>query len=321
VRRAIVLGAVGAMALLASASRADEPSSAEQPSQRTLAAEELFKLGRSLITKHRYKEACEKLNASEKIDPAVGTLVSLGECYSGLGRSASAWLAYRSAIALATQRHDPRKAGVEERAAAVEPQISNLVLRLSGDATSSTQIAIDGEPLGRDIVGAPIPIDPGPHSIVVAAPGYKKWSGRIQVETLGDTIPVEVPPLEPLPDPAVVESARKAAATRRTVGLVAGGVGLVGLGVGLILGSQAIVKIHEANDACPSGPTCSNASAVNENQSGKSFGIASSVVVPVSLAVLGAGTFLFFASHGPRQTEVAADVSPGGGRLRVGWSW
>jgi hypothetical protein len=315
-KHALALFALGAMVLRV------QSAAAQQPTERTLAAEELFREGRALITKHRYREACEKLNASAKIDPAVGTFVSLGECYAGLGRTASAWLSYRSAIALATQRHDPRKAGVEERAAAMEPQISNLVLHLSGDvATPSTQIAIDGEAFGRDILGAPMPIDPGAHSIVATAPGYKAWSGHVRVETLGDTIQVEVPPLEPLPDPAVVAGARRAAETRRTAGLVLGGAGLVGIGVGLLLGAQAVVKIRDANDLCPSGPTCADASAVHENQVGKSLGIASTIVVPVGAAMLGAGTFLFFTSRGAQRAEVGAEMTPAGARLKVAWSW
>ena len=116
---AITFGLVGVVLL-------EAVSSSAQPSPHALAAEQMFHDGRALIAEHRYKEACDKLEASQRIDPAVGTLVSLGECYSGLGRTASAWLAYRSAIALATQRHDPRQPAAEERAAALEPQIRTL---------------------------------------------------------------------------------------------------------------------------------------------------------------------------------------------------
>jgi serine/threonine-protein kinase len=320
-KRALALAALCVVVGRVASAGADEPVETGRTSARALAAEQLFKEGRRLITKRRFTEACEKLNASEKLDRAVGTLVSLGECNTGMGRTASAWLAYRAAIALATERHDVRKAGIEERAAAVEPLLANLVVNLSaGAAAASTQIAVDGESVGREIVGTTLPTDPGPHAIVATAPGYKPWSGHVQL-TLGATIEVTVPPLEPLPDPSVVEHAQRAAETRRMAGLVTGGVGLVGLGVGLLLGGQAIVKIRDANDLCPGSLACANQAAVNENQTGKSLGIASSVLVPVSVAALAAGSFLIVTSRRPRGAEVAADVSTGGARLRVEWSW
>ncbi len=315
-KRALLFAALGVGVLHAA------PSEGQPSSPRTLAAEELFRDGRALIASHRYREACEKLTASQKLDPAVGTLVSLGECNTGLGRSASAWLAYRSAIALATERNDPRRAGVEERAAAVEPQISRLTIRLSAETESlPTQIAIDGEPFARDGLGAPVPMDPGPHSLLASAPGYRPWSARVQVGALGDSVTVAVPALEPIPDRSALEHARSGAATKRAAAFVVGGVGLAGLGVGAILGLQALVKIRDANTFCPSGPTCSDANAVHENQVGKTFGTASSVVLPVSAALLGAGTYLFFTSRASRDTEVGAELSPGGARLRVAWSW
>jgi hypothetical protein len=311
---ALKFGIVGVVLLEAA-------SSSAQTSSHALAAEQLFRDGRDLIAKHRYKEACDKLGASQRIDPAVGTLVSLGECFSGLGRTASAWLAYRSAIALATERNDPRKAAAEERVAAIEPQISNLVIHVNADAREGAQITIDGESFGRDVLGTPMPIDPGPHSIVATAPGYRPWSTRVQVGALRDNVTVEVPALELLPDPGAVEHARSVAATKRTAGLAMGGIGLVGVGVGVVLGLQAIVKIRDANTACPTGPICTDASAVQENQTGRSFADASSVTIPVSAAVLVAGAVLFLTSRAPHGAEIGAEVSPGGARVKVAWSW
>jgi hypothetical protein len=199
--------------------------------------------------------------------------------------------------------------------------ISNLVIHVSAEISDPTQIAIDGETFGRDVLGSPVPIDPGPHTIAATAPGYRPWSTRVQVGALGDTVVVDVPALEVLPDASVVAHARSVAATKRTAGLVMGGVGLVGLGVGAIFGLQAIVKVRDANDACPSAGVCTSASAVQENQVGRNFADASSVTVPVSAAVLAAGAFFFFTAHAPRGTEVGMEAAPGGARVRVGWSW
>jgi hypothetical protein len=297
-------------------------SSGAQPSPRALAAEELFRDGRTLIAQHHYREACEKLRASQKIEPAVGTLVSLGECYAGQGRTASAWLAYRSAVALAAERGDPRKAAAEERAGAMEPQISNLSIFMSPDATTAAvQIAIDGDALSGEVLGTLVPIDPGPHTIAASAPGYRTWTDRVQVGTPADTVSVEIPRLELLPDASAIEHTRRLAMGKRVTGLVLGGAGLVGLNVGAILGLQAIVKIRGANQVCTGATLCGDASAVHENQVGKNLADAATVTVPVSAAFVAAGSYLFFTSRSPRRAELDAAVSRGAASVRVGWAW
>ena len=60
-------------------------------------AEVLFDQGRKLMGQQRYEEAAHKLEQSESLDPGVGTLLNLADCYVHLGRTASAWATYRSA--------------------------------------------------------------------------------------------------------------------------------------------------------------------------------------------------------------------------------
>ena len=297
-------------------------SSSAQPSPRALAAEELFRDGRALIAQHHYKEACEKLRASQKIEPAVGTLVSLGECYAGQGRTASAWLAYRSAVALATERGDPRRAAAEERAGAMEPRISNLAIRMTVDATLPAVQNLDRrrgpQPRGARHARPHRPWPPHDRRQRgrvrdVVQPGPGRDSGRHRRR--------RIPPLERLPDASVIEHARKVAAARRVTGLVVGGAGLVGLNVGAILGLQAIVKIRGANQVCSGSNACNNASAVHDNQVGKDFADAATVTLPISAAIVAAGAYLFFASRSPRSPEVDAAVSRGTASVRVGWTW
>jgi hypothetical protein len=47
------------------------------------AAEALFDQGVRLMKQNSFAEACPKLEESDRIDPAVGTLLYLGECYDG----------------------------------------------------------------------------------------------------------------------------------------------------------------------------------------------------------------------------------------------
>ena len=55
------------------------------------AAEWLFREGRALMKKGDFAPACAKLAESQRLDPAVGTLMNLAECEERIGRTASAW--------------------------------------------------------------------------------------------------------------------------------------------------------------------------------------------------------------------------------------
>jgi hypothetical protein len=314
-RRALAIAVVAMLGSFATSARA-------QPSTHAAAAEELFRAGRALIAQHRYKEACEKLALSQRLDPAVGTSLSLGECYSGQGRTASAWLAYRGAVAIAASHTDPRSAAAEERANALEPQLSRLVVHMSDETSDpDARIALDGESFARDAFHDPVPIDPGDHAIVVTAPGFKSWATHITVGALAGVATVEIPRLTPLPnaDEIALEQSRRA--TRRTAGFVLGGAGVVAVGVGSILGLQAIVKIRDAHYVCPAPGACDDTGAVHQNNVGGGYATASTILIPVGVALLGAGAYFALTSRASRAPEIGTEVSPAGARVRVGWAW
>jgi hypothetical protein len=64
------------------------------------AAEALFNQGRDLMTAGKFTEACPKFEASQQLDPGLGTMLNLAECYEKTGRSSgggqSAWHSGRS---------------------------------------------------------------------------------------------------------------------------------------------------------------------------------------------------------------------------------
>src|SRR5689334_20626402 len=65
------------------------------------AAEALFDEGVKLLQKGKYEEACKKLEASERVDSGIGTLLYLADCYEKLGKTASAWATFRAAASKA----------------------------------------------------------------------------------------------------------------------------------------------------------------------------------------------------------------------------
>ncbi len=282
-----------------------------QPATNAIAAEELFREGRELLEQKRYGEACEKLEASQKLDSAVGTLFSLGECYAAQGRDASAWFAFRGAAALAAARGDHRRVGAQMKADALEPELAHLVIHVT-DRRDDVRVSVDGGPIAAAALDSPLPVDPGPHR--VEAHGLQSYEVTVQVSTNGVTKEVSIPSLVPPAPPAMWHPAPM---WRRVAGL-----GLVGVGSGVavagaVLGLQAIVKARDVRAACGDGPTCSDLSAVHEYGQGGTYADLSTVLVPVGLAVAAAGFVVVATTHGSFERV----VSPGTARLDARWTW
>jgi hypothetical protein len=159
--RSIVI--VGCVALLA-------PPVLAQPRD-PVTAEWLFRAGRALMKTGDFVTACAKLEESLRLDPAVGTSMNLAECEEKLGRTASAWQRWGAAADQLPTR-DKRRAVALAHARALEKVIPRLTISVSPDAPSTLQVERDGVVLGKASLGAPLPVDPGRHSIVVTAPGH-----------------------------------------------------------------------------------------------------------------------------------------------------
>jgi hypothetical protein len=70
---------------------APAPVFAEPSAQDKAAAEVLFRSGTQLMDRRQFLEACEKFDASDRLDPALGTRLWLADCYDRAGKTASAW--------------------------------------------------------------------------------------------------------------------------------------------------------------------------------------------------------------------------------------
>src|SRR5688572_24536755 len=92
---------VTGVSLLAIASRA-----AAQPTDSVAAAEQIFEQARAAFDRGDYATACPLFEASQKLDPALGTLLNMATCYEKAGQLASAWGRYREVLALATKAGD-----------------------------------------------------------------------------------------------------------------------------------------------------------------------------------------------------------------------
>ncbi|MFZ5893699.1 MAG: tetratricopeptide repeat protein [Myxococcota bacterium] len=292
------------------------------------AAEALFVEGRKLMEAGRYVDACPKFEASQRLDPGVGTMLNLAECYEKVGRTASAWAEFREVISAARAADSKeREALARERAAALESKLSRLTIALSAEASATPGIEIrrDGAVVDSAELGTSIPVDPGKHVIEANAPGRQKWYKTVELNADNTQAQVLVPALTAVVDntgPGTsggvnvdAGTSSSSGSTQRTIAVVTGAVGVVGLAVGTVYGLQASSKWDDAKKGCTDYPYGCSGKAVDEGDQAKKFGTLSTVGFAVGAVGLAAGAVLWFTAGS--KTEQQASVGVGLGNIVV----
>jgi hypothetical protein len=260
----------------------------------------MFEEGRRLMAASQYAEACMKFEASQRLDPGVGTLLNLGDCLERSGRTASAWSRFREAAAAAFslgQRDRERVA--RQRADALAPKLCRLLVRPS---SPSQTILRDGLMLDRALHGEAVPVDPGRHEVKATEPGKRGWSASVNVDSPacdGTTVTVDVVPL--------VDAEGSPAGTRwgwqRQVAVGMGGAAVVSAGIGtfLALDARSIYRTAQAS--------CTSAGCADRGTSAGPLADAATVMfVAAGVSVVGAGVLWFAAPT--RSVTLAPEVAP-----------
>lgn len=141
------------------------------PGSKAAAAEALFSAARSDLAAGQLDAACEKFQDSLKLERATGTLLNLAACESKRGRLASAWSLWREALEILPPG-DSRISFATRELNLLLPRLPYLTLRLERGVPKGVKVSRNGMELGHAGMNLPIPVDPGPHTIRVQAPGY-----------------------------------------------------------------------------------------------------------------------------------------------------
>jgi hypothetical protein len=316
------LAASAACALLvaSSSARADDTNIA--------VAEALFRDARTRMAAGDLAQACPKFEESNRVDPKLGTLMNLALCHEKEGLSASAWAEYARAASLAARAgQSDREKVARERAAALEPTLSHVVI--DADPKSDASIVLDEQPIGPAAFRSPIPIDPGPHVLRATAPGATPFEQSFRVAQGAAVATLKVPVLARAPTPvaAAPEAVQPLPAAsnhsgRRTAGFVVGGVGVALAGVGAYFGARAFSDKNAAENACgamfctPPGTNATNAMKTDETLS--------TVGVLAGIVAVGGGVYLVLSSGGETvgatgTVRVSLDVAARGLRGQISW--
>lgn len=229
-------------------------------------AEALFQEGRALAASGDCVKAIPKLEASQALESSTGTLLNLGTCYEKLGKTASAWVHYRSAASLARSRgQTEREEAARERVKALEPELSYLKIQVA-NAAGDIEVELDGKRIDPAVYGSAFPVDPGARVLVAKRPGHVPWQEDVQVPEKGGSLAVEIPALVPIvtttptpaPRPTPVASSTRTDSLRparrdssqKTWAMVAGGVGVVGLGAAGVFSLLSLGKNSDSKEYC-----------------------------------------------------------------------
>jgi hypothetical protein len=313
---------VAPLLVLASAAQAQTSASAQ--------AEELFQQGRKDLEAGDCDAAEVKLSASLRIEPAVGTLISLAECDEAGGHLASARQHWQEAAGLADAKNDPlhRGAGARQHFAAIDARVPRIVVRLAPDAPRDTTFSCDGVALSVVTANVELPVDPGGHEITVEARRraprryplglVEGQHALLQVEP-GEVIEAPAPspalPVAALPSPALLAAANESSvgariSLQRTAAYVVGGGGLVGAGVGAYFGLHALSEWSAAKSECLT--SCGPGSQARK--AGDAAGASAdgaTVAFSIAGAALAAGVVLWITSPARPPSASALRVSVG----------
>jgi hypothetical protein len=298
-----------------------------------LAAETAFMDGVRLMKEGDCQQAARRFEESQRLDPASGTLLNLAYCQTQLGKTASAWLAYRQASALAERTGKASHAQLaREQGEKLEPLLPRLRFTFVGEVRRVAQLRLDDEEMAKESWALSWPVDPGPHRVSAVFDTGESWQGEV-VARAGQqsVVEVKVPQAEAAKaasgaSPAAAAASPAGAAPVRPVKAelpvvakppsdLALGLGVVGasaIAVGTALFVSARVGYDSARDHCSSGNVCPD-TYYDREQSAQSRAKWSLVLGGGGLLMIGTAAVLHFGvsrSEKPRAALNAAVLGP-----------
>ncbi len=231
-------------------------------------AEQLFRRGQELVKQGKYAEGCDKLEASQRLESNVNTLLNLAACREKNGQLATAWALFLRAASEARKsaRDQPLVQVAVGFSAKLEPRLPYLTVSVPDTSrVDGLAIVLDGRTLDVEEYNQGVPIDPGTHEVLGRAPGHEPWTTSVTIAE-AERRSVEVPRFKEVARLApgtgaapagggggagsagAVDERNPGMSTLRKAAIGAGAVGVIGLAAMTTFGLQARSTWNEAQD-------------------------------------------------------------------------
>jgi hypothetical protein len=282
--------------------------------------EALFRQGKQLAAAGRFAEACPKFLASYNLEHRVGTLLNLADCYEKNGQIASAWARFVEARALAARNNQLERVDfATQHATALEPRRSMLTIVVP-HPDPGLAVKRDGTAVDAAVLGVPVPVDGGVHTIEATAPGKTARTDSVTVKAEGDNQTYTLAPLADAPQDATGRAGEESSGKmkpRAIVGLTIASAGVVAAGIGAYFGATALSKNSDSGPYCNVGGVKDNCwgPGVSLRNDAVSDATISTVLLSAGAAAMVGGVVLWMTTPSSKN---AATLGFDGRTLRVG---
>ncbi|MBW2526191.1 MAG: tetratricopeptide repeat protein [Deltaproteobacteria bacterium] len=285
-------------------------------------AAELFEQGRQQMADEQFEGACASFQQSFDLVQGVGIQYNLAQCMEALGKLATARRHFREVAAVAERagQHDRAKVA-RERAAALEPKVSSLTVRVHSPVPGQTVRCGDLN-FGQAKWDRPVELDPGRYDCESSAPGHEPWTGQADIEGEAERAALTVPALaltggagsppngggeQGATETGDVASDGEGVSPQLVAGIVVGGLGLVGLGVGAGFGAMAKSKHDDSEAYCD--PTGCDPAGLELIDDAQVAGNVSTGLFIGGAALLAGGIVLIVTAPSGSETDPGDDVA------------
>lgn len=289
-------------------------------------AEALFQQATALMEQQRFAEACEKLSSSQDLDPALGTMLYLADCYEQSGKTASAWALFQEAAEKSKQAGQAEREQIaSQRAQSLQERLSQLTLVVPPSVrVAGLELVVNGAPVPAASWNGPMPVDPGQVRVEARAPGKKPWSTRLDVAKGPSTKSLTVPRLADAPRAAasLKPTTEKEGSAQKTIGYVVGAAGLVALAAGGFLGYRAYKLDKSSRGDCRSDePNACTPQGVDQREDAKTAAALSTVATLGGAGLAVTGLALVVTAPSGEESKEPTSTRVSGAMLNLTGTW
>ncbi|MEZ4297140.1 MAG: hypothetical protein R3B70_19395 [Polyangiaceae bacterium] len=215
-------------------------------------AQALFDEAMALKEKEDWAAACPKFESSYKLDPALGTLLNLANCFEKIDKIASAWARWEEAYQWATKNGDERVEYAKTQRDKLVGRLPKLQIDVTSKAAALT-IERDDTKIAEAMYGVALPVDPGEHVVFVKRDDEILKTEKIKVvESQSATLSLDLAAIEkaappPKPKGNVIVVGGTSPALRKA----GWAIGATGLATVLAAAALETVALSRKSDTAP----------------------------------------------------------------------